>query len=103
IRGLDALDNVCDGIRAAADFGLAPNIRVTVQRANFRQLPAFVVMAKQLGARQISFLAVDVANPHAFGRTDDFASDLALGVEDLPVFGDLIAQLEARRAADFES
>ena len=46
---------------------------------------------------------MDVANPHAFGRTDDFGSDLALGVDDLPVFGDLITQLEACRAADFES
>ncbi len=67
IRGLDAFDNVCKGIRAAADHGLRPAIRVTLQRTNYRQLPAFVGLAKRLGARSISFLAVDVANPHAFG------------------------------------
>jgi Fe-coproporphyrin III synthase len=103
IRGLDALDNVCDGIRSAAGLGVAPNIRVTVQRANFRQLPAFVVLAKQLGARQISFLAVDVANPHAFGRTDDFSSDLALSPADLPVFDEVLRTMERDHAEDFRS
>jgi MoaA/NifB/PqqE/SkfB family radical SAM enzyme len=103
IRGLDAFDKVCEGIRAAADHGVAPGIRVTVQRANFRQLPAFVSLAKELGARQVSFLAVDVANPHAFGRTDGFASDLALGVDELPVLDELLCAVERDSAADFRS
>jgi Fe-coproporphyrin III synthase len=103
IRGLDALDNVCDGIRAAAAHGIAPGIRVTVQRANFKQLPAFVDMAKQLGARDVSFLAVDVANPHAFGRTDDFSHDLALSPVDLPVFDEVLRTLEREHAEDFRS
>jgi MoaA/NifB/PqqE/SkfB family radical SAM enzyme len=103
IRGLDALDNVCDGIRAAAAHGVAPSIRVTVQRANFRQLPGFVAMAKDLGASQASFLAVDVANPHAFGRTDDFKSDLALLPEDLPVFDQVLRTLELEHAEEFRS
>ena len=34
IRGLDAFETVCTGIRAAASAGLAPGIRVTLQRAN---------------------------------------------------------------------
>jgi MoaA/NifB/PqqE/SkfB family radical SAM enzyme len=103
IRGLDALDNVCDGIRAAAAQGVAPSLRVTVQRANFQQLPRFVAMAKELGARQVSFLAVDVANPHAFGRTDDFKSDLALLPADLPVFDEVLRTLELQHADDFQS
>ena len=103
IRGLDALDNVCDGIRAAAAHGVAPSLRVTVQRANFKQLPRFVGLAKQLGARQISFLAVDVANPHAFGRTDDFKSDLALLPADLPVFDQVLSTMEVDHAEDFQS
>jgi radical SAM protein with 4Fe4S-binding SPASM domain len=103
IRGLDALDNVCDGIRAAAAHGVAPSLRVTVQRANFQQLPRFVAMAKELGARQISFLAVDVANPHAFGRTDDFKSDLALLPEDLPAFDRVLSTMELDHAEDFQS
>jgi Fe-coproporphyrin III synthase len=103
IRGLDALDKVCEGIRAATQYGLAPGLRVTVQRANFKQLPAFVSMAKDLGARQVSFLAVDVANPHAFGRTEGFSSNLALLPEELPVLDDLLSIMEREFAADFHS
>jgi MoaA/NifB/PqqE/SkfB family radical SAM enzyme len=102
IRGLDAFENVCDGIRAAARHGVAPGVRVTVQRANFRQLPAFVSMTKELGARQVSFLAVDVANPHAFGRTHDFKSDLGLLPEDLPVFNEVLRTMEREHAQDFQ-
>ena len=103
IRGLDAFDKVCGGIRSAADHGLRPGIRVTVQRANYRQLPAFVDLAKALGAAQVSFLAVDVVNPHAFGRSDDFVSDLALRPEDLPEFERVLRAVERDHAEDFRS
>jgi MoaA/NifB/PqqE/SkfB family radical SAM enzyme len=103
IRGLDALGKVCEGIRAAAHHGVAPGVRVTLQRANFRQLPAFVSLAKDLGARQVSFLAVDVANPHAFGRTEAFGSDLALRPEELPEMDELLRALGRECAADFRS
>jgi Fe-coproporphyrin III synthase len=103
IRGLDAFDKVCQGIRAAAGNGVPPGIRVTLQRANFRQLPAFCDLARKLGSCEVSFLAVDVANPHAFGRTDDFTADLALRPEDLPVFDQLLRSLEQSHAQDFRS
>jgi MoaA/NifB/PqqE/SkfB family radical SAM enzyme len=103
IRGLDAFDNVCAGIRAAADTGVPVSARVTVQRANYRQLPAFVDLAHQAGAHQISFLAVDIASPHAFGRTDAFATDLALKPEDLPVLEEILCNMESDYAADFRS
>ncbi len=103
IRGLDAFENVCDGIRAAAEHGVAAGLRVTLQRANFRQLPAFVSLAKRIAARQVSFLAVDVANPHAFGRTDDFSQDLALRPEELPLLDELLRAMESECAADFRS
>jgi Fe-coproporphyrin III synthase len=103
IRGLDAFDKVCEGIRAAALHGVAPSLRVTLQRANYREFPAFVDLAKQIGARQISFLAVDIANPHAFGRSDDYATDLALRAEDLAVFEQLLDALEREHAEDFRS
>ncbi len=103
IRGLDAFDKVCEGICAAADHGAPPGIRVTLQRANFLQLQTFVGLCKQLGARQVSFLAVDVANPHAFGRKDDFVSDLALRPEDLPVLEQLLNAVERSHLEDFRS
>jgi molybdenum cofactor biosynthesis enzyme MoaA len=45
IRGLDAFDKVCDGIRAASAAGVAVGLRITLQRANFRELPRFVTLA----------------------------------------------------------
>jgi len=101
IRGLDAFEKVCEGIRALADAGLPAGLRVTLQRANYRELPAFVRLARQLGARQVSFLAVDVANPHAFGRQDDFTSDLALSGDDLTVLDGILASMEGEFAEEF--
>jgi MoaA/NifB/PqqE/SkfB family radical SAM enzyme len=103
IRGLDAFAKVCEGIRLLAAMGVQVSVRVTVQRANYRQLPAFVDLAHRLGAHQVSFLAVDVANPHAFGRVEDFSTSLALALEDLPVFEALISAMERECAEDFRS
>jgi Fe-coproporphyrin III synthase len=102
IRGLDAFEKVCQGIRAAVAHEAAVSIRVTVQRANFAQMHQLVELAQHLGVRQISFLAVDVANPHAFGRSGSSA-DLALTAEDLPLFEQELALLEREHAAHFRS
>lgn len=103
IRGLDAFDKVCEGIRAAADAGVPVGVRVTLQRANYRELVGFVDVARKAGARQVSFLAVDVGNPHAFGRTDESRPDVALRAEDLPEFERLLSVLERDHAEDFRS
>lgn len=103
IRGVDAFDNVCAGIHAAANAGAWVGVRVTLQRSNYTQLKQFVELARQTGARQVSFLAVDVANPHAFGRTDDFGSNVALRAEDLPLFEQQLRSLEQEHAQDFRS
>jgi Fe-coproporphyrin III synthase len=103
IRGLDAFDKVCEGIRAAADAGAQVSLRVTLQRANYRELPAFVELARRTGAGRISFLAVDVANPHAFGRDAGFASDLALQPQDLPLFERLLRSMEQQYAEEFRT
>jgi MoaA/NifB/PqqE/SkfB family radical SAM enzyme len=103
IRGVPAFEKVCAGIRAAAGSGASVGVRVTVQRANYRELPDFVRLASLLGARQVSFVAVDVANPHAFGRIDEFGSDLALQPPDLPVFEQILSGLERDFDAEFRS
>lgn len=103
IRGLDAFDQVCTGIRAAAAHGVPPSLRVTLQRANYRELRGFVDLAKQIGASRVSFLAVDVANPHAFGRTGDPSLNLALDAEDLPLFEHCLDALERTHAESFRS
>jgi MoaA/NifB/PqqE/SkfB family radical SAM enzyme len=103
IRGLDAFDKVCEGIGAAVGYGLAPGLRVTLQRANYRQLIGFVELARRLGAEHVSFLAVDVANPHAFGRKDGFSAEAALDLKDVAVFDELLLSLQRSHAADFAS
>lgn len=103
IRGLDAFDKVCEGVHAAAGAGARVGVRVTVQRANYRQLPLFAPLARGLGARQVSFLAVDVANPHAFARLDDFSAGLALQPQDLPLLEQIITDMEQQQAAHFRS
>jgi len=103
IRGLDAFEKVCEGIRATAAAGSQVSVRVTLQRANYRQLPRFVELSRALGAQQVSFLAVDVANPHAFARRDEFSADLALQREDLPVLSTILDRLEEEHAPAFRS
>lgn len=103
IRGVDAYAHVSRGIRAVVAKGGRVTLRVTLQRANYRELNHFVALAHELGVSEVSFLTVDVANPHAFGRVQPKAADLALGIDDLPVFEHLIAELEHNRAADFSS
>lgn len=103
IRGLDAYDKVCEGIQRAADCGNAASLRVTLQKRNYRELPVFVRRARELGARRISFLAVDVSNPHAFARETPFAGDLALEERDLAVLDSLIDGLETEFSPEFAS
>lgn len=103
IRGVDAFDKVCEGIRCAAAAGVPTSLRVTLQRANYRELRGFVALAHDLGASQVSFLAVDVGNPHAFARRDDYRLGLALGAGDLAVFDGLLDELEREHGADFRT
>jgi Fe-coproporphyrin III synthase len=103
IRGLDAFDKVSQGIRAALQCGASVNIRATVQSANFRQMRQLVELALQLGVRQISFLAVDVANSHAFGRTGEVGASAALAAEDLPLLEQELTLMERDYDAQFRS
>lgn len=103
IRGLDAFDKVCEGIRAVAALGLPAGLRVTLQRANYAELPRFVTLARELGAGGVSFLAVDVGNSHAFARREDTTLPLALGREDIAIFDGLIDGLENEHEQDFRT
>jgi MoaA/NifB/PqqE/SkfB family radical SAM enzyme len=101
IRGVDAFDKVCEGIRAVAGAGVPTSVRVTLQRRNYRELRELVVLARELGAAQVSFLAVDVGNPHAFARRDDAPLQVALQADDLPALDALLDELVVMHAADF--
>lgn len=103
IRGVDAFEVVCRGIRAVVAMDLPVSLRVTVQRGNFRQLPRFVDLGRALGVAQVSFLAVDVANPHAFSRQEGFGADLALRREELSELERLLLELERDCAEAFRT
>ena len=103
IRGVDAFDKVCEGIRAVAAAGVPTSVRVTLQRENYRELLAFVALARELGAVQVSFLAVDVSNAHAFARRDDAIPELALRAADIATFEALLDTLEREHVDDFRA
>jgi len=103
IRGVDAFDVVCRGVRAAVAAGSPVTLRVTLQRGNFRQLPSFVDLGRQLGVAHISFLAIDVASSHAFSRQNGFMADLALRPQDLPELERLLSALEREHAEAFDT
>lgn len=103
IRGVDAFEAVSAGLLAVVGQGAQVTLRCTVQRANFRELPALVRLAHQLGVAQISFLAVDVSTHVAFARAADYEKTMALQLDDLPVFADVLATLERDFASDFAS
>jgi MoaA/NifB/PqqE/SkfB family radical SAM enzyme len=113
IRGVDAFERVLEGISAARAGGIPVTTRTTLQRANFRELPAIIAAAKAAGATGISFLTVDVSNPFAFGpRFDGLAVPVInahepptapLSLDDVAEFEAILAQIEQQHAADFAS
>lgn len=105
VRGVDAFDAVCEGVRRVAALGRPAQLRVTVQRANFRELSRLVELAHGIGAAGVSFLAADVGNAQAFGRESTAGLDeaIALRREELAEFAAALDELERAHAADFAS
>lgn len=103
IRGLDAFEAVCAGVRAAVRAGLPVTLRVTVQRGNAGELAALVELAHKLGVNRISFLAADVAHDEAFGRQGAADDGVALTEGDLPVLAASLARLSQHHASDFST
>ena len=103
IRGIDAFEQVCAGIRAVVESNQQVSIRCTIQRRNYQELAALVELAHDLGVRQISFLAVDVLTHVAFARKQEIISNLALEKDDLQEFDRVLTDLFERFRPDFES
>jgi MoaA/NifB/PqqE/SkfB family radical SAM enzyme len=103
IRGVNAFEEVCEGIRAVVRRNKQVTLRCTIQQRNYQQIPALVEMAHDLGVRQISFLAIDVLTHVAFARREEVKKHLALSPEDLPNFEAILADLTNRFARDFDS
>jgi radical SAM protein with 4Fe4S-binding SPASM domain len=103
IRGVDAFDRVCAGIRAAVARGATVCLRCTVQKGNFLQLPGIVSLAVSLGVRQISFLAVDAHTNGAFGRHNGFDRNLGLQSDDLQKLSGILESMERDFPREFQT
>lgn len=106
IRGVDAFDLVLEGITLAKREGLHVTTRTTVQRENFREIPLIIEKALAAGADSVSFLAVDVSNPFAFGERFGDTIPLmdttqALTHTEVDELDEIISQLEVDFADEF--
>jgi len=106
IRGVDAFDLVLDGIRLAKAEGLSVTTRTTIQRQNYHEMPQMIRSALSAGADSVSFLAVDVSNPFAFGERFDDTIPLAdttqaLTRDDVNELDAMIDRLEIEFADEF--
>lgn len=110
IRGVDAFDLVMDGARLLREAGVQVVTRTTVQRANFREIPQIIEVAQEADVNRISFLAVDVSNPFAFGARFEVDPDLvtipqwdanALTHGEIDELSTIIDSLESRYASAF--
>lgn len=109
IRGVDAFELVLDGIRMAHEAGIPVTTRTTVQRGNFREIPLIVEKALSAGADAVSFLAVDLSNPFAFGERFDADLELSpqldlsqtLTHDEINELDSIISQLERDFAPEF--
>ena len=104
IRGVAAFDEVVAGIDELVRRGVWVSLRTTVQRQNYRELPALVALAKTLGVRQISFLPVDAENDTAFARREGpTPRSLLLDEADLSGFASVLEAMERDFAPELGS
>ncbi len=102
VRGLDGLGLLERG--AAGIAGSVPmTFRTTVQRANYRDIPAMIRLTRSWGAAHHSFLAVDVHSPTAFARSAEPDRSVALRSEDLDPFATVLNETEHDFEAEFAS
>ncbi len=101
IRGVDGFALVERGVRALVEQGASLSLRCTVQRDNYRELPAIIRLAKAWGVQRISFLAVDVSTHAAFARHEDFERSMGLSHDDLLYFDRVLDQVEDEFAPEF--
>ncbi len=101
IRGVDGFEVLAQGIRKLA--GRLPiTVRTTVQRENFREIPALVRLSRSWGADHHSFLAVDVSTHAAFARQEIFNNSMSLSREDLDPFARVLEDTAREFGTEFE-
>ncbi len=101
IRGVDGFALVERGVRGLVERDASVNLRCTVQRDNYRELPAIVRVAKAWGVQSVSFLAVDVSTHQAFARQGEFERQMGLTHDDLLQFDAVLDAMEREFQVEF--
>lgn len=101
IRGVDAFDEVVAGIAALVARERWVSLRTTVQRRNFREIPALIRLARTLEVEEISFFPADVSSKRAFARVEeDDPSGLALRTSELGELAKVLDEVEVTFASE---
>jgi Fe-coproporphyrin III synthase len=103
IRGVDAFDLLMEGVDAIRAGGIPVTIRTTVQQANFREIPQIIDVALAHDVNTISFLAVDVSNPFAFGDRDLLTPNGGLSYAEIAELERIIEAVAVRYAAAYQT
>lgn len=101
IRGVDAFDLILEGVDSLRAAGMPITSRTTVQKANFREIPQIIETGIAHDMNKISFLAVDLSNPFAFGERDTIASNSALSTNEIQELSVIIEAIEKDFVAAF--
>lgn len=102
IRGVDGLSLIERGVRQLVDK-VPITFRTTVQRDNYREIPALLRLTRSWNVAHHSFLAVDVTTHAAFARHDEFEHFMALTKGDLAEFDRVLNEIETEFDAEFRS
>jgi MoaA/NifB/PqqE/SkfB family radical SAM enzyme len=105
IRGVDQLERALHGVTAVLrhGHGIRLVLKMTLQKANFRELPAFVDMARALGVSGIALTVPELASRAFLREAGTRASaqrDLLLSAADAAEFADIAGQVASKVAAD---
>jgi MoaA/NifB/PqqE/SkfB family radical SAM enzyme len=98
IRGVDAFDLILEGVDKIQAGGIPVTTRTTIQKANFREIPQIIDVALAHDIHSISFLAVDISNPFAFGERDLLDAGDALSHSEIAELERIIDDITVRHA-----
>lgn len=103
LRGVDAFDLILDGIDILKASKIPVTTRTTVQQANFREIPHIIDLGIQHQVDTISFLAIDVSNPFAFGNRETHSSSGQLSLLEIDELESIIDKVGYHYAEQFKS
>ena len=103
IRGVDAFDLIFEGVDMLRSADVPVTTRTTVQQANFREIPQIINVGLAHDINTISFLAVDVSNPFAFGDRELETSSGALSLSEIQELERIIDDITIQYAHAYDA